>query len=64
MLTLECGMRTAEVRNRTWKQINFEERFLTGGKAKTAARTDRTLPLNEAALDTLVEHAHWYVQLR
>jgi integrase len=62
MLALNCGMRNAEVRNLIWNQINFEKRFLTVGKAKTSAGTGRTIPLNEALLDALLEHARWYVQ--
>lgn len=62
MLALNCGMRNAEVRNLAWVQINFEKRFLTVGKAKTAAGAGRTIPLNEALSDALVEHARWYVQ--
>jgi integrase len=62
VLALNCGMRDAEIHNLTWSQINFEKRFLTVGKAKTAAGTGRTIPLNEAVSDALVDHAKWYLQ--
>jgi len=62
VFALNCGMRDAEIRNLTWSQINFEKRFLTVGKAKTAAGTGRTIPLNEAVIEALVDHARWYIQ--
>ena len=62
VLALNCGMRDAEIRNLPWSQINFEKRLLTVGKAKTAAGTGRTIPLNEAVTDALVDHAKWYLQ--
>jgi integrase len=62
VLALNCGMRDAEIRNLTWGQISFEKRFLTVGKAKTAAGTGRTIPLNEAVTVALVDHSRWYVQ--
>lgn len=60
VLALNCGMRDAEIRNLTWGQIDFEKRFLTVGKAKTAG-TGRTIPLNEAVIVALAEHARWYI---
>jgi integrase len=62
VLALNCGMRDAEIRNLTWSQISFEKRFLTVGKAKTAAGTGRTIPLNEAVIVALAEHARWHIQ--
>ena len=62
VIALNCGMRNAEIRCLTWGQIDFEKRFLTVGKSKTAAGTGRTIPLNGTLLDALLEHSRWYVQ--
>jgi integrase len=62
VVALNCGMRDSEIRLLTWDQVDFEKRFLTVGKSKTAAGEGRTIPLNGTLLDALVEHARWYVQ--
>jgi integrase len=62
VVALNCGMRDSEIRLLTWDQIDFEKRFLTVGKSKTAAGTGRTIPLNDAVLDVMAEHSRWYIE--
>ena len=62
VIALNCGMRDSEIRLLTWDQIDFEKRFLTVGQSKTAAGTGRTIPLNDALLDVMTEHARWYIE--
>jgi len=61
MLALNAGMRDAEIRNLTWEQIHFDEKFLTVGKSKTTAGEGRTIPLNPGLLEALTEHSKWYL---
>ncbi len=41
-------------------QIDFESRYLTVGHSKTEAGEGRTIPLNAALFDCLVQYARWY----
>ena len=43
MLTLNTGMRDAEMKNLTWAQIDFEKRCLSVGRSKTEAGEGRTI---------------------
>jgi integrase len=61
VLALNCGMRDGEIKKLTWAQIDFDKQMLTVGKAKTAAGTGRTIPLNGTILDALEDHTRWYV---
>lgn len=61
-LALNAGMRDAEIRNLTWKQVDFNKQFLTVGKSKTEAGEGRTIPLNSAVLPVLQAHAEWYTR--
>ena len=63
MLALNAGMRSGEIRELRWEQIDLERRFLIVGKSKTEAGEGRTIPLNPALYDVLKEHAEWF-QLR
>ncbi len=61
-LAFNAGMRDAEIRNLTWAQIDFERRFLTVGRSKSAAGEGRTIPLNSRLFSALVDHSRWYTQ--
>jgi hypothetical protein len=54
----ECE--TPEIRNVPWDQIDFEKRVVTVGKSKTAAGEGRTIPMNEALFNALIEHSKWF----
>jgi integrase len=43
-LALNAGIRDAEIRTLTWAQLDFEQKFLTVGRAKTEAGEGRTIP--------------------
>jgi integrase len=60
VLALNCGMRDAEIKNLRWAQIDLDKAILTVGKAKTAAGTGRTIPLNGTVLDAVLDHSGWY----
>lgn len=47
VIALNTGMRESEIRTLRWRQVNFEGRTLTVGKAKTKAGTGRVIPLND-----------------
>jgi len=53
VLALSSAMRYSEIRLLTWGQIDLNSAALTVGKSKTAAGTDRVIPLNSRALAAL-----------
>jgi integrase len=61
MLALYAGMRDAEIRTLTWRQLNFEKRYLVVGRSKTEAGEGRTIPFNSALYEALTSYAEWYV---
>lgn len=56
-----AGLRDAEIRTLSWRQVNFESRYLQVGHAKSNAGTGRIIPLNSDLYDALVAHREWYV---
>jgi integrase len=61
-IALLTGMRSGEILNLTWRQIDFEMRLLTVGRSKTAAGTGRVIPMSEALYAILSGHATWFVE--
>jgi integrase len=53
ILALSTAMRYGEIRLLTWKQVDLDSATVVVGKSKTAAGTDRFIPLNSRALVTL-----------
>ncbi len=62
VLALNAGMRDSEIKFLKWEQVDLVKKFITVGRSKTEAGQGRTIPLNEAVLEALVDHASWYVQ--
>jgi integrase len=63
VVDLNCGLRDKELRELRWGQIDLiHKKALTVGKSKTEAGTGRVIPLNEAVLAALNEHAAWYAR--
>jgi integrase len=60
-LALNAGLRDGEIRNLTWRQIDFEKRFLTVGRAKTEAGEGRTIPINRRLMAALQSHSEWFI---
>lgn len=59
-IALLTAMRSGEVLNLTWSQIDLERRILTVGVAKTAAGTGRQIPMSQDLLRVLEEHRSWF----
>lgn len=59
-LALNAGMRDKEIKTLTWAQINFAKKFLAVGRSKTEGGDGRTIPLNSALLQVLLDYVEWY----
>ena len=62
MLALNAGMRDAEIRGLQWDRLDLSKAYLTVGDSKTAAGEGRTIPLNSALLEAMVEYSKWYTR--
>jgi integrase len=60
MLALNAGMRDAEIRRLQWERLDLSRAYLRVGESKSEAGDGRTIPLNSALLDVLVEYSDWY----
>lgn len=61
-LGLNAGMRDAEIRRLTWKQLDEGKRVLTVGKSKSAAGEGRTIPISEVIAEALTRHKTRYLE--
>jgi integrase len=59
-MALLTGMHSGEITALMWNQIDFEQRVVTVGKAKTSSGTGRQLPMNAELFDVLCAHAQWF----
>ena len=59
---LLTAMRCGELTGMQWAQVDFENRVITVGKAKTAAGTGRQIPMSEELVDVLKKHATWFTK--
>src|ERR1700675_3268001 len=62
MLALNTGERDAEIRGLQWERVDLAKAIVTVGDSKTEAGEGRTIPLNSALLEAMVEYAKWYTQ--
>jgi integrase len=62
MLALHAGMRDAEIRGLQWDRVDLSKAFLTVGESKTDAGEGRTIPLNSALLEAMVNYSKWYTR--
>ncbi len=60
MLALNTGERDAEIRGLQWERLDLAKAIVTVGASKTEAGEGRTIPLNSALLEALVDYAKWY----
>jgi integrase len=60
MLALNTGKRDAEIRHLQWERLDLSKAVLTVGDSKTEAGEGRTIPLNSALLEAMIEYAKWY----
>ena len=56
LISLNTGLRDAELKQLTWAKIDFKKGYLTVGKSKTEAGEGRTIPLNSAVLGALTNY--------
>jgi len=61
MLARNAGLRDAEIRTLSWRQINLKSKSLQVGHAKSNAGAGRIIPMNSDLYDALVAHREWYV---
>jgi integrase len=62
MLALNTGERDAEIRGLQWERVDLARAVLTVGDSKTEAGEGRTIPLNSALLEAMVDYAKWYTK--
>jgi integrase len=58
LTALRCG----EFTGMQWSQVDFAQRVITVGKAKTSSGTGRQIPMNEELLEVMKEHAKWFTE--
>jgi len=61
-VALLTGMRSGEILGLTWGQVDFVQRVLTVGKAKTSSGTGRQIPMNAELFRLLSAHAAWFTK--
>jgi integrase len=59
---LLTGMRSGELTGAAWRQVDFEKRVLTVGRAKTSSGTGRQIPMNGDLFALLSAHAAWFTK--
>lgn len=59
---LLTGTRSGELTSLHWGQVDFVERTITIGKAKTVAGTGRVIPMNAELVDVMAAHAKWFTE--
>lgn len=57
---LLTAMRSGELLNMTWGQVDLVDKTLTVGKAKTEGGTGRKIPINDELYQVLTDHARWF----
>src|SRR5579862_131178 len=57
---LLTGMRSGEITGLTWGQVDFENRVITVGRAKTSSGTGRRIPMNKELFAAIKSHAEWF----
>ena len=60
VLALNTGLRDAEIRNLQWERFDLSKAVLVVGDSKTEAGEGRTIPMNSALLEAMVEYSKWY----
>jgi integrase len=59
---LLTAMRCGELSTMCREQVDFENRIITVGKAKTDAGTGRQIPMNEELFEIMTAHARWFTE--
>ena len=61
-VSLLTGMRSTENRTLRWEQLDFANRVVTVGRAKSSSGTGRQIPMNDDLVGVLSAHAHWFTR--
>jgi integrase len=61
-VALLTGMRSGEITDLTWQQVDFSKRVVTVGRAKTSSGTGRQIPMNQELFDAFTTHAAWFTE--
>jgi len=59
---LLTAMRSGELIGMRWSQVDFQNRVINVGKAKTDAGSGRQIPMNAELLEVMKEHAIWFTK--
>jgi len=59
---LLTGARSGELTSLRWRQVDFDQKTVTIGKAKTVAGTGRVIPMNDELLIVMASHAKWFTE--
>jgi integrase len=62
MLALNTGERDAEIRHFQRGRVDLVKAVLTVAESKTEAGEGRTIPMNSALLEVMIEYAKWYTK--
>jgi site-specific recombinase XerD len=60
--SLLTAMRSGEILNLSWGQVDLNKRVITVGKAKTSSGTGRQIPINQELFSILAAHAGWFTK--
>jgi integrase len=61
-IALLTGMRSGEILGLCWGQVNFRERVISVGRAKTSSGTGRQIPMSLEVQELLLQHARWFTE--
>jgi len=61
-IALLTAMRSGEITGLSWGQIDFANRVITVGRAKTSSGTGRQIPMNSDLFAVLSVHAAWFTK--
>ena len=59
---LLTGTRGGELTSLRWRQVDFKQRTITIGQAKTVAGTGRVIPMNGELVTVMASHARWFTE--
>jgi len=61
-VALLTGMRSGEIIDLTWAQVDLSNRVVTVGRAKTSSGTGRQIPMNRELFEVFTSHAAWFTK--
>lgn len=62
MLALNAGLRDSEIRGLQWGRLDLAKAVLAVGESKTEAGEGRTIPLNSALREAMLDYSKWYTR--